>query len=286
MGLKRFHKLWEVGLTLAGTGLLALGLHIFIAPNQIAPGGVSGLSIVLSYLTGAPIGLINLIINIPLLFLGFFALGRWFFFKTMLSVVSFTVFYDLIFPPVVQYSGNMILASLFGGVLIGTGIGLSFVAESSTGGFDISSKAIQKKFPYIPLGKIMFLTDVVVIGLSALVFQSVESAMYALIAMFVSSRVIDALIYGLDVGKCVWVISEKGMELGAELAAKLDRGVTVLPCTGAYSRKERQMLLCAVRQNEYHHLKRVIKEIDPNAFLIVTTATEVVGEGFKAIDRS
>lgn len=282
---KNIKKILEVVMTLLGTGLLALGIHVFIAPNQIAPGGVSGLSIVVSYLLNTPIGLTNFIFNIPLLILGFFSLGRWFFWKTMISVFSFTVFYDTLFVKIPQYQGDMILASLFGGILIGAGVGISFVAESSTGGFDISSKALQVRFPHIPLGKIMFLTDVLVISFSALVFHSVEAAMYAVVAMFVSSRVVDALMYGLDVGKSVLIISENGDFLGEELARRMERGVTKIPCVGAYSRKNRQMLLCAVRQNEYYHLKRVVKEVDPEAFLIVTTATEVVGEGFKAIDR-
>lgn len=275
----------EILLTLLGTAVLALGLHVFIAPNNLAPGGVSGISIVISYLIGSPLGWTNLAINIPLLVLGYVYLGKRFIVKTMISVASFTLFYDYLFAKIPQYTGELLLASLFGGVLIGAGVGIAFSAESSTGGLDISSKVLQMKFPHISIGRIVFFTDAAVIIVSAVVFRSVESAMFAVIAMFVSSKVVDAFIYGLDIGKMVMIVTDREEEISEVLLKEIDRGLTKVDSLGVYSKKKKGLLICAVRNNEYYHLKRVIKEVDPSAFMIVTTATEVVGEGFKAIDK-
>lgn len=285
--IKKQRFWWDCIVVVAGTGLLALGTYVFIAPNQIAPGGVSGVAILINFLTNIPIGWLNLLINIPLLILGLFFLGKRFVIKSILSVLAFTVFYDYIFAwtNLPQYTGDSMLAALFGGVLSGTGIALTFMVDGSTGGIDVSSKVVQMKLPHIPIGKIVFLTDVVIIAVSTVVFKSVSSALYATIAMFVTAQIIDALLYGLDAGKMVMIISDHSDELAKEIIKRADRGVTKLMGNGAYENKEKVVLLCAVRRNEYYHLKRIVQQIDPAAFIIVTTASEVVGEGFKAIDK-
>lgn len=272
-------------LTIFGTGVMTFGLYVFIAPNQFAPGGVSGLSIIISYLLHTPLGLTNLILNVPLLVLGFIFLGHRFVLKTLISVVSFTVFYDYLFDLFLSpYEGDLLLAALFGGMFFGIGMGIAFLAESSTGGTDISSKILQQKFPHLSIGKLVLMTDVVIISLSMVVFRSINAAMYAVIAMFIASRVIDAIMHGADTGSMVLIVSKKSRELGRTLTHKIHRGVTHLTATGLYTNQEQGVLLCVVRKNEYHRLRRLTLELDPHAFLVVTSANEILGEGFKEIE--
>lgn len=272
-------------LTILGTGVMTFALYVFIAPNQFAPGGVSGLSIIISYLFHTPLGLTNLVLNVPLLVLGFFFLGHRFVIKTVLAVVSFTLFYDRLFVLFLSpYQGDQILAALFGGLFFGVGMGIAFLAESSTGGTDISSKILQLKFPHLSIGKLVLMTDVLIISLSMVVFQSINSAMYAIIAMFVASRVIDAMMHGADTGSMVLIISKNSRELGQTLIHKMHRGVTHLSATGLYTNQEQGVLLCIVRKNEYHRLRRLTLQLDPRAFLVVTTANEILGEGFKEME--
>lgn len=285
--MKKNHFLWDCVVVIFGTGLLALGTYMFIAPNQIAPGGVSGIAILLNHLFHIPIGWLNLLINIPLLLLGHFSLGKRFLAKSVISVIAFTVFYDYIFSwcHLPQFTGDSMLAALFGGALSGAGIAFAFMVDGSTGGIDVTSKVVQMKLPHVPIGKIVFLTDVIIIAASTVVFKSISSALYATVAMFVTAQVIDAMMYGLDSGKMLMIISDHSDEIAAEIMKEADRGVTKLLGTGAYQNQDKVVLMCAVRKNEYYHLKRIVQEIDPAAFIIVTTTSEVVGEGFKAIDK-
>ena len=277
----------DIFLTLVGTLLYALGVYIFTAPNQIAPGGVSGFATILNHLTGAPIGTVTALVNLPLLVLGWFYLGHPFIVKTLVSVAGFAVFYDYTLVPLQmpQYQGDHLLASLFGGALIGIGLGVTFLGESSTGGVDISCLVLQKKFPHIKISSLVFLTDVIIIAFGAIAYQTIESALYALVAMFVQTKFIDVVLYGADVGKMVTIVTAKGDEVAGRILVELDRGVTKIDSVGAYSGVGNQTLLCAVRQNEYHKLQRVVYESDPNAFMIVSTATEVLGDGFKAAEH-
>lgn len=271
----------QVLITILGTGIYALGVYAFTAPNQIAPGGVTGISTVLNYLFQVPIGLMNALINVPLIIVGYIFLGKHFILKTLISVVSFTVIYDYVLKYLPQFKGDPLLAALFGGVLIGVGLGVTFICEGSTGGLDITSKVIQKKFPHLPIGKVVFCSDLIVISIAALAFKDITTAMYAIIAMFVSSKVIDTVLYGMDLGKMVLIITAHGDEMAKRLMERMERGVTKLDSVGAYTNEQNQTLVCAVRQNEYHRLKRLVQDVDSNAFMIVTTSSEVVGFGFQ-----
>lgn len=281
----KYRFLWEILLTVVGTAIYTMGIYFFTAPNHIAPGGVSGIATVVNYLTGFPIGLLNALLNLPLLILGYFHLGKGFILKTLVSVVSFSLFHDSIFTFFPQYVGDHLLAALFGGMLLGAGTGITFIAESSTGGLDISSKVIQKKFPHIKIGAISFISNIIVILFSAYAYQDITAALYAVIAIFVISKVLDAVLYGLDVGKLVIIVTNKGDEMAQAMIAQSSRGVTKIPSTGAYTEKGNTTLLCAIRQHEYYPLKKLVNRVDNRAFMIVATASEVVGEGFKSPDK-
>ena len=268
-----------------GTAIYAFGIYAFTVPNQIAPGGVTGLATVINAFTGIKIGTIVTVFNVPLLIFGFTKLGKRFLLNTLLSTVFFNLLYDYIYPFLPNYRGNTLLAAIFGGLFIGLGIAIVFMRGGSTGGMDIVNKAVQVKKPHISLGKISFITDLVVISIAAVSFRSLESALYAVIAMFVSSKTIDALIYGTNVGKMVLIVSSKSEEIAKLIVSDLFRGCTIVDAHGAYSGQSKKILLCACKNVEFYNLKHIVKRLDPRAFMIVSEAGEVFGEGFSSIHR-
>ncbi len=281
---KIFEVLIDVLLVLLGTAVYGFGLYYFIEPINVAPGGVAGISIILNFLFNLPVGLMNTIINIPLLIIGWRYMGREFIWKTLLSLGSFNIFYDYVFSLMNPYSGDKILACLFGGVIVGAGLGLVFARAGSTGGMDIVNKLLNKKYRHIPLGKITLFTDFVVILVSVFAFGSIESALYAVIVIYLSSQLMDMVIYGSDKGKLIHIFSDFHKEIAEKIFKELQRGATYLDGEGAYTGKQKRILMCAVRNNEWYRIKKLVYEIDPTAFIIVSDTAEVSGEGFKAID--
>lgn len=263
----------------------AVGLSCFSAPNEIAPGGVSGIAVLIKHLIGFQLGTIMLIINIPLLLLAWRFLGRSFTLKTLKTVAIHTFILNEIAPMFPVYTGEHILAGLFGGVLIGVSLALVFMRGSTTGGGDIVSRLVQLNFRHVPIGKMMFCFDVLVLIASILVFRNIEAGLYGLISIFATSKVIDGMLYGLYTGKVLLVISPRQNEIAGEIMAKLDRGVTFLDGVGAYSGQQKQVLMCAVRANEYHNVEEIIKHFDPEAFVLTLEAREIQGEGFRPITQ-
>lgn len=274
----------DILLTIIGTFLFAVAINCFTAPNYIAPGGVSGIAIIINKLTGFKIGTINTFINIPLMILGFWFLGRRFMLKTIVSLIAFPIFVDYLLADVPVYTGNKLVASIFGGALLGVALGIILSRGSSSGGMDIISKLISNRFPHVKFGRIVFATDFIVVGASAIAFKSVEPALYALISLYISSVALDAVLYGFNVCKCMYIISEKSEEISQRIISEMDRGATILESHGAYTKKRRPTVMVAVRQNEYYKLKRIINSTDPQAFMIVTSANEIFGDGFSKND--
>jgi len=281
---KIFEISLDVLLVLLGTAIYGFGLYYFIEPINVAPGGVAGISIILNYLFNLPVGLMNTLINIPLLLIGWKYMGREFIWKTLLSLGSFNIFYDYVFSFVNPYAGDKILACLFGGVLVGAGLGIVFARAGSTGGMDIVNKLVNKKYRHIPIGKIMLFTDFVVILISVFAFGAIESALYAVIVIYLSSQLMDMVIYGFDKGKLIYVFSDFHQEIAENIIKNIQRGVTYLDGEGAYTGQKKRILICAVRNNEWYRVKKIVYEIDPTAFIIVSDTAEVSGEGFKPID--
>ena len=270
--------------TIAGCIIFAIGIYAFIQPNQIAPGGVSGISIMLHYMTGIPVGALSFTINIPLLLLAWKFLGWKFTGQTLMSVVTLSFMLDYVAVLFPQYEGDPLLAALFGGALIGTGLAIVFMRGFTTGGSDIISRLLQLKYPYLQLGKILMVIDLLVILTSAYVFGRIETALYGMVAVFTSSRMVDSLLYGMDTGKLVYIMSCRAVELSERIIEGLGRGCTILKSTGAYTKQDSNVLMVAVRRPQYYILKKMVRELDPKAFIIVTDATEVLGEGFKRIE--
>lgn len=267
-------------LCIIGTGILALGNYAFTVPNLIAPGGVSGLSTIISYLTGFPVGTLALILNIPIFLLAYRILGRMSIFHSLISVLAYPIFMDFLFKNIPVYTENKLIASVFGGILMGVGLAIVFQVDASTGGTDLLGLCLQQKFQHLPLGKLLFYVDAGIMVLSVLVFRSIDSFFYALVCNFICSRIIDGIIYGADTGKVIYIISEKNQEIYAYILNDLDRGVTILNGKGAYSGNAKEILLCATQTREFPHLKKEIHQIDPDAFIMVMDAAELVGEGF------
>lgn len=270
---------------IAAAVLYAVSVNMFTAPNQIAPGGVTGLATILNYLLGVPIGITTFLINVPLVILGLIFLGKAFTLKTLKTVVFFSLFVDLLNPVLQPYTRDHLLASLFGGILMGAALGLVFLRGSTTGGTDILGRLIQLPMPHVQIGKLIMLTDGLILLLSTIVYHNIETAMYGVIVIFLDGKVIDTILYGYDTGKQLMVISDSNEEIGRRVMEELERGATFFQARGAYSNEEKDVLMCIVKRNQFGKVKRIIKEIDPDAFVIVTEAGEVIGDGFKSIDK-
>ncbi len=268
---------------LIGGLIYAVALVCFVAPANIAPGGVSGIAVIINHLTGLPLGTLTMVMNLPLLVLGWRFLGRGFTLRTLKSVAIQTLLTDLLAVHLPVYQGEPMLAALFGGVGIGVGLALVFMRGSTTGGTDIVSRLIQRRFRHVPIGKMMLLVDLGVLAASMLVFQNLEVGLYGMITIFTASRLVDSLLFGLYTGKLVLIISGKDREICREIMDQVGRGVTFLKGEGGYSGQDKQVLLCAVRPPEYHRVEEIVKALDPDAFTITLEATEIMGEGFRAI---
>lgn len=281
--LKVMHTVVNLLFYVIGSIIFSIGMHVFAVPAHIAPGGVSGLSVAINYLTNIPIGSLSFLINIPLLLLGLAFLGRKFTFNTLVTVLILSASMDIVGVFAPAYTGDSLLAALFSGVLIGTGLALIFLRGSTTGGTDIISRLIQRKYPYMPIGKLLLGIDVIVILFSALVFRKIETVLYSLVAVYISAHTIDSMIYGIERGKLIYIMSSRSDEIADRIIKELDRGCTLLRGEGGYSREKIQVLMVAVRRQQYYTLKEFVHQIDPRAFLIVSDSSEVLGEGFKPI---
>lgn len=279
-------KRWIIDLVLIfiGSVIYSAGIHCFSAPNDIAPGGVAGISTLINALTGYDnIGLLYGIINIPLVIIGFVFLGKKLMIKTLISIaiVTFATDYGLVFLPVYK-DGDPLLASIFAGVLFGIGLGIVYLREATSGGTDIINKLINKKYPHISLGAAMLGTDAVIICASMFVYGTIEAGLYAIVAIFICSKVMDMILYGSYEGKMLLIFSDKYEEISEYVMKDLNRGLTWLNGEGAYSRQNKHIICCAVHKSEYSKIKRKVKEIDPKAFIIISSVGEVLGEGFQA----
>lgn len=269
----------------AGSTIYALSVDIFTAPNNIAAGGVTGISTMVNYLTGFPIGISNLILNVPLIIWGIIILGSQFFAKTIVATVAMSISIDVLQPLVPTYQGETMLAAIFGGLLSGLGLTLVFMRGGTTGGTDIVARIVNKRFPHFSLGKVILAFDFLVVAMTLIVYGQLEMPLFAIISLFVSSKTIDTIIYGTNVGtgKMMFIMSSKSKEISEQIMSKMRRGVTKLKSEGGYRKTEGDVLLCAVRPQELYKIYDIVRGIDPNAFIITGSSAEITGEGFKEI---
>jgi len=264
-----------------GSVLLSVGIFSFAEKVNIAPGGTSGIAIMIKYLTGFPVGIMSFLINIPLLVIAYKFMGKSFVARTVRTLIINTLFLDLVVTPFFpQYGGDRMLGAVFGGVATGLGLGIIFLRGSTTAGTDIISFIVEKKYPHIKVGKAMMFVDGVILAFSALVFKNIESALFGVVAIFCQSKIIDGIVYGAQRGHQIMVISEKSEKIAERIVNERERGATFLLGEGAYSKKGTKVLMCVVRDWEYIFIKEIIYEEDANAFIIVSQADKIMGEGF------
>lgn len=267
-----------------GSLVFALGQLYFIKPLHIPMGGVSGIALVTNYLWNLPIGVVSIVLNIPLFFLGWRTLGRGFFFKTAFGTVVSSVFVDLLVNIVPAFDGEMLIAALYGGLVMGAGYGLIFRAGGTSGGVDIIAKWMNKQKD-IPIGTTNLIANAVVIIGSALIYGNLDSALYAMITSYLTSMVIDKMIYGMDAQKSAMIITSKPKEVASAVMTVLNRGCTGMDATGMYTGDKRTVLICAVRRHETGMLKKLILEQDDRAFMLISNISEVFGTNFKRLGQ-
>lgn len=280
----RTGKLWAafrpyLWITLA-SAVFALGFDWCYVPNQITLGGMTGLGQIIHAIVPAiPVGSAVIALNLPLFLLGWRLLGWKLLASSLFATAATSLGVDLLaacysFPPM-----DPMLASVFGGALIGLSLGMVFLQGATTGGTDLIARLLKLRFGHLPMGTLVMAVDLVVIALAALAFHSLSSALYGLVSLYISSLVIDRVLYGLDNAKVAYIISDRHEELTRRLL-ELDRGVTLLQGKGAYSGRDKQVILCACARTQIIPVKRAVREIDPDAFVIVCDAHEILGEGF------
>lgn len=261
-----------------GSFIGALGLSMFLVPNKLAAGGVSGIAVVLHHLFKMPVGWTMLALNVPLFLTAVALLGKNVGIKTLIGGLLFSVFTEITagFPVPTQ---DLILSTVYGGIVLGVGLGTVFRARASTGGTDLASMILHHFVPSISVGQGILIIDFFVIILSGLAFNW-ELAMYAWISLFISSKVIDLIQEGFNFAKAVYIVSDKAEEVSDKILTEMDRGVTLFSAKGGYSRQDKNVLLCVITRFEVSKLKSVVHETDPRAFVIIHDVHEVLGEGF------
>lgn len=261
--------------------LQAIGLHCFIDCIDIAPGGATGLAILLNRFTHLPLGTLTFMINIPLLIASWIWLGKSMTLKTFKTVAILTFILDYIVTPYIPiYQGDKLVSCIFGAVMVGASLAVVFMRGSTTGGGDIMAKLLQKFRPHMQTSTAVLLTDLVIIAASIVVFQNIESGLYGLINMVLGSYVIDLILYGTNKSTMITVMSPHVEEIAKELMDYLERGCTYYDSQGAYSGRVGKTLICVVDKKQFYKAKKIIYGIDKTAFMIVSEAKEVYGEGF------
>ncbi|MDL2301250.1 YitT family protein [Lachnospiraceae bacterium OttesenSCG-928-D06] len=277
--LKDFMKTYLI-LTVSSM-LYAVAVSLFLDPNSLAPGGVTGISIIMNRLTGLETGTWIMIINVPILLVGTWKFGFRFIVSTLYctALSSITTNILALFSPITT---DPFLASIIGGVLMALGLGWIFKAGATTGGTDIIVKLLRLRFPHLKTGALFLLLDAVIVTCSAIIFKDVDKALYAGLTVIVTSMVLDLVLYGRDGAKLIYIISDTSESITQRLLEELDLGVTYMSGIGAYSGKEKKVIFCAVKKQRAHKVETIVKEEDAMAFMIVTSASEIYGEGYKS----
>lgn len=276
--------LWEYGVMTVGAVLYAMGIALFLDPNHLAPGGVSGISIILSNFIPLETGTLIFIINIPLVILGYMKLGCKLMWRTFYCLVITSVMIDGLNSLYGQtVTDDLLISALAGASLVGIGIGLIMKEEGTTGGTDIIVRLLRKRFPHIKTSALFSGLDCVIVAVSAIVFKDIVIALYALIAVVACAYVLDKVLYGTDEAKLLYIISDHSQPIAERMMKEMDVGVTFIQGRGAYSGKDKEVIMVVMRKALSPKAEEIVKEVDPTAFMIVTSANEIYGEGYKNI---
>ena len=266
---------------LLGSVIAAAAYPAFLVPNNIAPGGLTGVATILNYVAGWPVGTVSLILNIPLFLIGYRSMGKIFAFRSLVATLLFSVLIDVL--PLRPVSEDPLLGTLFGGVVLGIGLGLILRGGATTGGSDMIARMVHRRFSFITVGMFLFALDCAVV-LAAAVFIGGTQALYALINIYVCSRVIDAVMVGFGGNKACFVMTARWEKVTDRIMDEIGRGVTWLEAKGAYTGKTQPVVMCVASRQEVTALKRIVQEEDEKAFMFITEAHEALGEGFSRLD--
>ena len=273
--------LYTIFKVVLATCIYSAGVALFLDPNNLAPGGVTGISVLLNRLIHVETGTLILLLNIPLLIIAWKKFGWCFVAGTLSALVLITVFTNL-FEHLEPVTTDLLLAAVAGGICIAVGLGTVLKCGLTTGGTDIVVRLLRIKNPHIKTGSLFLILDLIVISGSLLVFRDFEKAMYAVIAIMITSWVLDLVLYGKDEAKLIYIISDKPCEIAGQLMKDLNMGVTYLEGTGAYTDKKKQIIMCVARKRVAPKVEEVVKAVDNGAFMIVTSASEIFGQGYKS----
>lgn len=263
--------------------LYSVAVSLFLDPNSMAPGGVTGISIILNRIVPfVPTGTWILAINIPILVVGMWKFGWRFILSTMYCTVLTSGFTNLL-TPMGAVTDDPVLAALAGGTLMAVALGLVFKAGATSGGTDIIIKLLRLKFPHLKTGSLFLITDAIIVAISAFVFQNIDTALYAGLVVVINSVLLDVVLYGRDGAKMMFIISDNHEKITARMLEEMDIGVTYISGSGAYSGREKKVIMCVMKKQLSPMAEEIIRQEDPQAFMIVTSATEIYGEGYKSI---
>ncbi len=282
-------KLWQenkwIPQTILGSALFAAGFAFFLEPNDLSPGGISGLALILvELLQFGSVGTLSILINLPLFLLGGMKIGKRFFIGSLLGMVLSSILIDgftALHPGAVE----PVLAIVYGGVLCGLGVGIVFAAGTSTGGSDILVRLLKLKYRNVPIGQISLSFDAMVVLLTGIVFRDMNKALYTGITVFLCGKMVDAVVYRFDYSKVAWIVSKEYEAIAREIGKRLDRGATFLQGEGSYSQTQTKVVLTAVKKQQIAELKELVMALDPDAFVIVQEAHQVLGDGFHRYSR-
>lgn len=270
-----------IGIVL-GSFIYACGISLFLDPNNLAPGGASGLAIIFNRITGLETGTLYFIINVPIMLLGLWKYGVRFIATTFFSILINSYFTNML-AGAGALTSDPLIATMAGSVLVGVGVAIVFKSRATTGGTDIIVKVLHDKYKHIKTGVIFLLTDIVIVAFSGFVFKDINIIMYALISVFVQGKVLDMVLYGGDEAKLFYIISDKPQAISERILKEIDITATFLQGKGAYTGKEKQVILCVARKQQGPAIEEIVKSEDKDAFMIISSANEIYGEGYKNI---
>ena len=273
--------LLDLACTAFGTALVGFALAMFTIPNEIAPGGVSGLATALAYITPIRVSVWTLMMNIPLMIAAWRRLGPRAIFFTLIATVLLSLFIEVGERYLPQYTSDTLVASLMGGVVTGLGMGMLFIRGVSTGGTDLLALILKKLLPNLPTGTLLMFVDATVVVIATAIFRNFDVAIYSAITIYVCSKVIDALTQGVDYAKVIYTVTQHGEEVARALTTNTDRGSTLIPAFGGYTGEGKQIVMTVTRRSVVAQTLRLIRQTDPRSFSFVMDSTEVHGEGFK-----
>lgn len=276
------------GLNVVAGYIYSMGVQIFTRPYQIAPGGLTGIATIMEYLWGLPIGFMTLVMNVPLLILSWIYISKEFTIRTTISTILFSICLDFFVVWMPEYPSASpiapLMASLFGGILMGIGNAIVYMSHSTSGGTAIISALLQKKFPQWPIGKLLIVANLMVVGISMVVYNNIDTAIFASICIYISGIVMDNMIYGLNTNRLLFIISEKSEAIQQKILNDMHRGVTILKGEGAYKHAEKNIIFCVVSKAQFFQVRKITKEMDKHAFIVGCEAGDVLGKGFKHLD--